>query len=193
MSTEKVPVRMQVNERTFDLEIPAHHTLLDVLRDDVRFTGTKECCAEGECGACTVLVNGEAVCSCLVLAIEMDGRQITTIEGLVSNGQMDPIQEAFVATGAVQCGFCIPGMIMARASSCPRTRIRRVPKSRRPRRESVPVWRLRRIVDAVARPRSHADDAGRLIGRRTSGWAPAIALRERFATRPICRSTMCCT
>ena len=113
MSSEKVPVRIEVNERTFDLEIPAHHTLLDVLRDDVRLTGTKECCAEGECGACTVLVNGEAVCSCLVLAIEMDGRQITTIEGLVSNGQMDPIQEAFVATGAVQCGFCIPGMIMA--------------------------------------------------------------------------------
>ena len=113
MSSERVPVRIQVNERTFDLEIPAHHTLLDVLRDDVRFTGTKECCAEGECGACTVLVNGEAVCSCLVLAIEMDGRQITTIEGLVSNGQMDPIQEAFVASGAVQCGFCIPGMIMA--------------------------------------------------------------------------------
>jgi len=102
-----------VNERAFDLEIPAHHTLLDVLRDDVRLTGTKECCSEGECGACTVLVNGEAVCSCLVLAIEMDGRQITTVEGLVSNGQMDPIQEAFVATGAVQCGFCIPGMIMA--------------------------------------------------------------------------------
>ena len=113
MSSEKVPVRIEVNERTFDLEIPAHHTLLDVLRDDVRLTGTKECCAEGECGACTVLVNGEAVCSCLVLAIEMDGRQITTIEGLVSNGQMDPIQEAFVASGAVQCGFCIPGMIMA--------------------------------------------------------------------------------
>jgi len=113
VSGERVPVRLQVNERAFDLEIPAHHTLLDVLRDDVRLTGTKECCSEGECGACTVLVNGDAVCSCLVLAIEMDGRQITTIEGLVSNGQMDPIQEAFVATGAVQCGFCIPGMIMA--------------------------------------------------------------------------------
>ena len=113
MSSAKVPVHIQVNERAFDLEIPAHHTLLDVLRDDVRLTGTKECCSEGECGACTVLVNGEAVCSCLVLAIEMDGRQITTVEGLVSNGQMDPIQEAFVATGAVQCGFCIPGMIMA--------------------------------------------------------------------------------
>src|SRR5262249_3389286 len=113
MSSQKVPVRIQVNQRPYDLEIPAHHTLLDVLRDDVRLTGTKECCSEGECGACTVLVNGEAVCSCLVLAIEMDGQHITTIEGIASNGQMNPIQEAFVATGAVQCGFCIPGMIMA--------------------------------------------------------------------------------
>jgi aerobic carbon-monoxide dehydrogenase small subunit len=113
MSAEKVPVRIRVNERPFDLEIPAHHTLLDVLRDDVRLTGTKECCGEGECGACTVLVNGEAVCSCLVLGVEMDGQHITTIEGLASQGQLDPIQEAFVATGAVQCGFCIPGMIMA--------------------------------------------------------------------------------
>jgi carbon-monoxide dehydrogenase small subunit len=113
MSAEKVRVRVRVNERPYDLEIGAHHTLLDVLRDDVRLTGTKECCAEGECGACTVLVDGDAVCSCLVLAVELDGHHITTIEGLASGGQLDPIQEAFVATGAVQCGFCIPGMIMS--------------------------------------------------------------------------------
>ena len=113
MSASKVPVRMHVNGRPFDLELPPHHTLLDVLRDVVRLTGTKECCSEGECGACTVLVNGQAVCSCLVLAVEMDGRQVTTIEGLSSEGQLDPLQEAFVATGAVQCGFCIPGIIMA--------------------------------------------------------------------------------
>ena len=113
MSADKVRIRFQVNERSFDLESAAHHTLLDVLRDDVRLTGTKECCAEGECGACTVLVNGQAVCSCLVLAVEMEGQQITTIEGLAAEGRLDPIQEAFVATGAVQCGFCIPGMIMA--------------------------------------------------------------------------------
>jgi aerobic carbon-monoxide dehydrogenase small subunit len=113
MSAAKVPVRIQVNERSFELEIPPHHTLLDVLRDDVRLTGTKECCSEGECGACTVLVNGEAVCSCLMLAVEMDGQHVTTIEGLGSDGKLDPLQEAFVATGAVQCGFCIPGMIMA--------------------------------------------------------------------------------
>ncbi len=113
MSAEHVNVRMQVNGQSFALEIPAHHTLLDVLRDNVRLTGTKECCSEGECGACTVLVNGQAVCSCLVLAVEMEGQQVTTIEGLASDGRLDPMQEAFVATGAVQCGFCIPGMIMA--------------------------------------------------------------------------------
>ena len=98
MSAERVPVRIQVNQRSVDLEVPPHHTLLDVLRDDIRLTGTKECCAEGECGACTVLVNGQAVCSCLVLAVEMDGQHITTIEGLASDGQLDPIQEAFVAS-----------------------------------------------------------------------------------------------
>ena len=113
MSASKVPVRMQVNERSFDLELPPHHTLLDVLRDVCRLTGTKECCSEGECGACTVLVNGQAVCSCLVLAVEMDGQHVTTIEGVSCDGRLDPLQEAFVATGAVQCGFCIPGIIMA--------------------------------------------------------------------------------
>lgn len=113
MSTDHVRVAMQVNDRSFVLTVPAHHTLLDVLRDSVHLTGTKECCSEGECGACTVLVNDQAVCSCLVLAVEMDGQKITTIEGLGSDGQLDPLQEAFVATGAVQCGFCIPGMIMA--------------------------------------------------------------------------------
>ena len=113
MSAARVPVRITVNERSCDLEVPPHHTLLDVLRDEVRLTGTKECCSEGECGACTVLVNGQAVCSCLVLAVEMDGQDVTTIEGLATTGQLDSLQEAFVSSGAVQCGFCIPGMIMA--------------------------------------------------------------------------------
>jgi carbon-monoxide dehydrogenase small subunit len=113
MSASKLPVRMQVNGRAFELELSPHHTLLDVLRDVVRLTGTKECCSEGECGACTVLVNGHAVCSCLVLAVEMDGQHVTTIEGVSADGQLDPLQEAFVATGAIQCGFCIPGIIMA--------------------------------------------------------------------------------
>ena len=107
------PHVLRVNGRTVTLDLAPHHTLLDVLRDDVRLTGTKECCTEGECGACTVLVDGRAVCSCLVLAIEVDGQEITTIEGLGADGRLDALQEAFVSAGAVQCGFCIPGMIMA--------------------------------------------------------------------------------
>jgi len=113
MKALQVPVVLRVNSREVRIEIAPHHTLLDVLRDTVRLTGTKECCAEGECGACTVLLNDQAVCSCLVLGVEADGQQITTIEGIATDGKIDPLQEAFVATGAVQCGFCIPGMIMA--------------------------------------------------------------------------------
>ena len=97
--------------RTFD--VPTHHTLLQSLRDQLHLTGTKECCAEGECGACTVLLNQRAVNACLVLAVECDGEEVVTIEGLSANGQLDPLQQAFVETGAVQCGFCIPGMIVA--------------------------------------------------------------------------------
>ena len=107
------PRPIRVNAHDYPVSAPAHQTLLDVLRDSLRLTGTKECCAEGECGACTVLVDGEAVCSCLVMAAEMAGHEITTIEGLASGGRLDPLQAAFVESGAVQCGFCTPGMIMS--------------------------------------------------------------------------------
>jgi carbon-monoxide dehydrogenase small subunit len=107
-------VTIEVNRELRTLEIEAHRTLLEVLRDDLHLTGTKECCAEGECGACTVLANGRAINSCLVLGVECDGDRIATIEGLGTTGsRLDPIQEAFIHAGAVQCGFCIPGMIMA--------------------------------------------------------------------------------
>ena len=106
-------ITLKLNGRDVHLEVAPHHTLLDVLRDTVRLTGTKECCAEGECGACTVLLDGQAVCSCLVLGAEADGLEVTTIEGIATDGKLDRLQEAFVATGAVQCGFCIPGMIVA--------------------------------------------------------------------------------
>jgi len=87
--------------------------LLDLIRDDLHLTGTKEGCGKGECGACTVIMNGELIASCLILAPQADGAQITTIEGLSREGELHPIQQAFIETGAVQCGFCIPGMILA--------------------------------------------------------------------------------
>ena len=113
MPAEPMTVELVVNERHHDVEVAPHHSLLDVLRDQLGLTGAKECCAEGECGACTVIVDGHAVNSCLVLAVEMDGTTITTIEGLATDGRPSPLQDAFLAAGAVQCGFCIPGMVMS--------------------------------------------------------------------------------
>lgn len=113
MRHDPLTVELVVNGERHELELPAHPTLLDVLRDRLGLTGAKECCAEGECGACTVIVDGAALNSCLVLAVEMDGRAITTIEGVGSVGGLSPLQDAFVAAGAVQCGFCIPGMVMS--------------------------------------------------------------------------------
>jgi carbon-monoxide dehydrogenase small subunit len=112
MST-RVPIRLTVNGQPGALDVEPHHTQLDVLRDQLHLTGTKECCAEGECGACTVILNDRAVTSCLVLAAEADGQAVVTIEGLARDGSLDPLQEAFIQHGAVQCGFCIPGMIVA--------------------------------------------------------------------------------
>ena len=104
---------LHVNGSRHELELPAHRSLLEILRDELNLTGTKECCSVGECGACTVLLNGHAVNSCLILGTEADGDEITTIEGLAADVPGRALQQAFVETGAVQCGFCIPGMIMA--------------------------------------------------------------------------------
>ncbi len=87
--------------------------LIDVLRDQLDLTGTKEGCGEGECGACTVLLDGVAVNSCLVLALQTRGRQVTTIEGLAGDGELDALQKAFIQAGAIQCGYCSPGMLMS--------------------------------------------------------------------------------
>jgi aerobic-type carbon monoxide dehydrogenase small subunit (CoxS/CutS family) len=109
-------IELTVNGRGRTVEVEPHHTLLEMLRDDLALTGTKECCLVGECGACTVIVDGESVDSCLVLGVEADGAAITTVEGLATGDRLDPLQEAFLETGAAQCGFCIPGqLISARA------------------------------------------------------------------------------
>lgn len=111
-------VRMElvVNGRRRSVDVEPQHTLLEVLRDDLGLTGTKACCLVGECGACTVILDGRSVDSCLVLALEADGAEITTVEGLARNGELDPLQRAFLDHGAAQCGFCIPGqLISARA------------------------------------------------------------------------------
>lgn len=113
MPAERLRIGPSVNGQPREIEVAVHHTLLEVLRDQLGLTGTKECCAEGECGACTVIVDGQAVNSCLVLAVEADGTEVTTIEGLADGDRLSPIQQAFVAKGAVQCGFCIPGMVMS--------------------------------------------------------------------------------
>jgi len=109
------PITITVNSRMFTVDVYPHHTLLEVLRDQLNITGPKECCGVGECGACTILLNGKAVNACLILAVEADGKEIITIEGLGGPESMSPIQQAFVDAGAVQCGFCTPGMIMAAA------------------------------------------------------------------------------
>jgi len=106
-------ITLTVNGTARTIDAETHHSLLDVLRDRLNLTGTKECCAEGECGSCTVLLNGRAVNACLVLAAECDGENVATVEGLALHGQLDPVQQAFVESGAVQCGFCIPGMVVA--------------------------------------------------------------------------------
>ena len=103
---------LSVNGTDYVVTAPAHRTLLDALRDQIGLTGSKTCCAEGECGACTVLMDGEPVNSCLVLALEVEGRDIVTIEGLSTNGLSD-LQEEFLKAGAVQCGFCIPGQVIS--------------------------------------------------------------------------------
>ena len=106
-------IKLRVNGYLRELAVKPHQTLLEVLRGPLELTGVKEGCGLGECGACTVLMNGKPVNSCLVLALEADGSEILTIEGLAQGGKLHPIQKAFVEKGAIQCGFCTPGAVMA--------------------------------------------------------------------------------
>lgn len=108
----KQTIGLKVNGQTYEVETQPWRTLAEVLRDQLHLTGTKISCAEGHCGACTVIVNGKAVNSCLMLIAEAQGKEILTVEGLSKGGELHPIQQAFVTHGAVQCGFCTPGLIM---------------------------------------------------------------------------------
>lgn len=106
-------IELKINGKSYSLSMPPQRTLLEVLREDLGLTGTKEGCSEGECGVCTVLLDGIPVRSCLLLAVDVRGRKITTIEGLVKEGELHPIQKSFIEHGAIQCGFCTPGMILS--------------------------------------------------------------------------------
>jgi carbon-monoxide dehydrogenase small subunit len=110
-------IKLKANRRTFTVSVKPTDVLVDVLRDKLGLTGTKKSCGQGDCGACTVLMDGKAVNACLMLAMDAQGQEITTIEGLEGeDGTLHPLQEAFVENGAIQCGFCTPGMILSAKS-----------------------------------------------------------------------------
>jgi len=146
----KHTITLIINGQSEELVVPSNMTLLHTLRDQLGLTGTKNGCEAGECGACTVLVDGEPVNSCLALAVEMDGREITTIEGLSNNGKLTPLQQAFIDLNAVQCGYCTPGMLMAATAL-----LRRNPKPTQEDIQKAMVGNLcrctgyQRIIDAI--------------------------------------------
>jgi len=115
-------LRLTVNGELVELLVPVHRTLLEVLREDLRLTGTKHGCELGECGTCTVLVDGRPALSCLVLPVQLEGRQVTTIEGLGSAAELHPLQRAFAELGAAQCGYCTPGILLAASALLERER-----------------------------------------------------------------------
>jgi aerobic carbon-monoxide dehydrogenase small subunit len=106
-------VHLKVNGKTCELDAPPMKRLLDLLREDLRLTGTKEGCGEGECGACSVIIDGEVINSCLVPVCQVEGARVTTVEGLARDGRLDPLQQAFLEWGGAQCGICTPGMLIA--------------------------------------------------------------------------------
>jgi aerobic carbon-monoxide dehydrogenase small subunit len=113
VNIERSRITLTVNGEAYEISVKVNASLLDVLRDELELTGTKRGCDAGDCGACTVIMDGKAVNACLVLAMKADGRDIVTIEGLARGDKLDPIQEAFLEKGGVQCGFCTPGMVLS--------------------------------------------------------------------------------
>ena len=113
---KNITVNLTVNDKEYELEVAPDERLLDTLREQLRLTGVKEGCSVGECGACTVLLDGKAVHSCMILTAQVDGSEVMTVEGLEEDGELDPLQQSFIDHQAVQCGFCTPGMLMSAKS-----------------------------------------------------------------------------
>jgi aerobic-type carbon monoxide dehydrogenase small subunit (CoxS/CutS family) len=113
---ERLVLALEVNGERAELLLPVHKTLLEVLREDMQLTGTKHGCELGECGTCTVLIDGRPELSCLVLPVQVEGRAITTIEGMANGSELHPLQQAFAELGAAQCGYCTPGILLAAKS-----------------------------------------------------------------------------
>jgi carbon-monoxide dehydrogenase small subunit len=105
-------IQFSLNGQNREIDVPPDRRVIDLLREDLGLTGAKESCGSGECGACTILMDGESRLSCLMLAVQLEGRRLTTIEGISGETELHPLQEAFVSQGAVQCGFCTPGMVL---------------------------------------------------------------------------------
>ncbi|MEI9478856.1 MAG: (2Fe-2S)-binding protein [Deltaproteobacteria bacterium] len=109
----RVPIQIEVNQAGYSLEVEPRSTLLELLRETLHLTGTKEGCGQGDCGTCIVLLDGIPVNACLMLAVDAQGRQVTTIEGLAMDGKLHPLQKSFIEKGAIQCGFCTPAMVLS--------------------------------------------------------------------------------
>jgi aerobic carbon-monoxide dehydrogenase small subunit len=160
---KKTPLLLTINGEDYETLAEPHWTLLHVLRTELGLLGTKENCLEAECGVCTVLLDGKAVCACILLAAQCEGREIVTIEGLGEPEHLDPLQAAFIARGAVQCGYCIPGMILT-ARSYLNEHPGEVP-TREAIREAISGTLCRctgyqKIVDAIAEAAANAVQVG---------------------------------
>ena len=152
---KKKEIELNVNGETFIISVPPQKTLLEVLREDLELTGTKEGCSEGECGVCTVLLDGIPVRSCLLFAVDVRGRQVTTVEGLAQGEKLHPIQNAFIEQGAIQCGFCTPGMILSAKALLDHTASRVKMRSGLPSQEIyVGARDIRKLLKRSRRPRA---------------------------------------
>ncbi|HEX8774686.1 MAG TPA: (2Fe-2S)-binding protein [Pyrinomonadaceae bacterium] len=166
----KVALSCVVNGRKVSVEVYAMARLLDVLREELRLTGTKEGCGEGECGACSVLIDGELVNSCLVPALQVEGTEIRTIEGIADDEQLHAVQEAFIACGGAQCGICTPGMVIAAVNLLERT-----PNPNESEIRAGLAGNLCRctgymkIFDAVVMAMKSKDEGGRMKDERNAG------------------------